>query len=100
MKRVRKLSEANKGKKRSEETRRKLSEAHRGEKNPNFGKRFSEEHRRKLSEARRLPEYAPAYDFFLSLPSDMSLKEKRKILSAKFPNVSRKTIGRWTRKWS
>ena len=97
----RKISEANNGKKRSEETRRKMSEAHRGEKNANiFGKRFSEEHRRKISEARRLPEYAPAYDFFLSLPSDMSLKEKRKMLYAKFPNVSRKTIGRWTRRWS
>ena len=35
----------------SEETRRKLSDAQKGEKNHNYGKIFSEEHRRKLSEA-------------------------------------------------
>ena len=45
----RKMSEA--AKNMSEEHRRKLSEANKGEKNPNFGKKFSEEHRRKLSEA-------------------------------------------------
>ena len=35
----------------SEEHRRKNSESHKGENNPNFGKHFSEEHRRKMSEA-------------------------------------------------
>jgi len=35
----------------SDETRRKLSDAQKGEKNHNYGKIFSEEHRRKLSEA-------------------------------------------------
>jgi hypothetical protein len=35
----------------SEETKRKQSEAHRGEKNHNYGKTFSEEYRKKLSES-------------------------------------------------
>ena len=38
--------------KRSKETKRKLSEANTGEKNPNFGKHFSEEHRKKISESK------------------------------------------------
>jgi hypothetical protein len=37
----------------SEETKIKLSEAHKGEKNHNYGKNFSEEHRRKISEAHK-----------------------------------------------
>lgn len=37
----------------SEDVKRKISEAHRGEKNPMFGKRISEEHRRKISEANK-----------------------------------------------
>ena len=36
---------------RTEEQKRKISEANTGEKNPNFGKHFSEEHKKKLSEA-------------------------------------------------
>ena len=54
----RKLSEANKGEKNhnygkslSEETRRKLSEAHKGEKHYNYGKSLSEETRRKISDS-------------------------------------------------
>jgi len=56
----RKMSEANKGKTawnkgkhRSEETRRKISEALKGIKNPNYGKHPSAETRRKLSEAHK-----------------------------------------------
>ena len=41
----------NTGKHRSEETRKKLSEAKKGENNPNFGKTRSEESRRKISES-------------------------------------------------
>ena len=37
----------------NEETRRKISEAQKGEKSPNWGKKLSEEHRRKLSEANK-----------------------------------------------
>lgn len=53
-----KMSEANKGenhplfgKHRTDETRKKMSEAMKGEKNPNFGRTLSEETRRKISEA-------------------------------------------------
>ena len=55
----RKLSEAKKGqnnpmfgKKHSEETKRKMSEANKGENNPNWGKAFSDEHKKKISEAK------------------------------------------------
>ena len=44
------MSEKNKGKHYSEETRRKMSDAKKGENNPMFGKSPSEETRRKLSE--------------------------------------------------
>lgn len=53
----RKLSEASKGnvnmlgRKHSEETRRKMSEAEKGEKNHRYGKKHSEETRKKMSEA-------------------------------------------------
>lgn len=45
-------SKAHKGKKITEETRRKMSESKRGEKHPMYGKKLTEEHRRKLSKAR------------------------------------------------
>ena len=53
----------------------------------------------KISEANRLPEYASAHAFFLSLSPDMPLKEKRRLLYAKFSNVSRNTIYKWVSKW-
>jgi group I intron endonuclease len=37
--------------KQSDEAKRKISEAFKGEKNPNYGKKFSKEHRQKLSES-------------------------------------------------
>ena len=43
----------NKGKKCSEETRKKLREANKGEKNPFYGKRHSEETRRKMRESHK-----------------------------------------------
>ena len=96
----RKLSEANKGKKHSAETRRKMSEAAKGRTSPNLGKSMSMEQRRKLSEARMHPDQLPARDFFLSLPSDMSLKKKRWLLYNRFPNVTERTIRKWVRKWT
>ena len=42
------------GKKHTEEAKRKMSVAHKGEKHPFFGKKHSEETRRKMSEARRI----------------------------------------------
>src|ERR1044071_5338615 len=47
-----------KGKKLPLETRRKMSEARSGSKNPNWGKRFSKEHRKKLSLA-HLGKFSP-----------------------------------------
>lgn len=91
----RKLSEINIGKKHSTEARRKISEA-------NKGKKRSVEQRRKMSEVNklRLPEYVPAHTLFLSLPPDMPLREKRKLLHTKFPNVTKDRISKWVRKWT
>ena len=47
------ISAAKKGHRCSEETKRKLSTAHKGRVSPNKGKHFSEEHKRKLSAAMR-----------------------------------------------
>jgi hypothetical protein len=41
------------GKKFSEETRRKMSDRQKGEKNHNFGKKFSEEYRKKISDGKK-----------------------------------------------
>ena len=41
------------GYKHSEEAKNKIAEAMKGEKNPNYGKRYSEEHKKKLSEAHK-----------------------------------------------
>ena len=49
----RKISESNKGKKRTEEYKRKLSENWKGDKNPNYGKHLSEETKRKISDAKK-----------------------------------------------
>ena len=120
---LRKMSETKKGKKFSEKHRLKISEAQKGEKNPNFGKtpsaetrhKMSEAHkgqtksaetRRKMSESRKgeknpnaRPDHVPARNFFFALPSDMSLKEKRKRLKNEFPTVSRTSIWCWVREW-
>lgn len=48
-----KIGNANRGKKRSEEVCRAISERKKGVNNHNFGKHFSEEHRRKIGDAQR-----------------------------------------------
>ncbi|MDR2923426.1 MAG: hypothetical protein LBU85_08820 [Treponema sp.] len=48
-----KLSLASKGKPKSEEHRRNIGEAKKGEKHPFYGKHFSEEYRRKMSDAQK-----------------------------------------------
>ena len=50
---IQKMSESHKGKHPTEKTRRKLSEAHLGEKNHMYGKHLTEEPRRKLSESHK-----------------------------------------------
>ena len=84
----------------SEETRRKLAEAHKG-------KTLSEETRRKISEAHkgkiphnRSPYYESAKIFFLSLSQDLSLKEKQQNLHKEFNEVVQKErLNKWSRKW-
>ena len=46
-------SKTMKGKHRSAETKKKISESHKGEKNPNYGKHFSEESKKKISETEK-----------------------------------------------
>ena len=108
----RKMSEARKrntgekssfyGKKHSAESRRKMSKAAKGRIPVNKGKTgiYSDEHRLKLSETRRRPEYNEArLYYFLTLSPNMPLKEKRKHLYDRFPNVKRATIRAWVRRW-
>ena len=46
------------------------------------------------------PDYPDAHNYFLSLPTDMSLPEKRLLLHKEFPNVKRFTLNKWIRQWS
>ena len=107
-----KMSRAQRGKPLSPEHKRKLSEAHKGRKKPPRSEehrhKLSESHknspraieaRRKLNEAKLSPERKEAHELYLSLPSDMDISEKRKLLREKFPNVNRKNIERWVRQW-
>ena len=103
----RKISKAHKGVPLSVEHRRKLSEAHKGQIPWNKGKPsqnrgipLSEEHRRKISEARKTPEHIDARKCFISLPSDMSLQEKRKHLRQRFPDIPNTTLWRWCKKFA
>ena len=88
----RKLSKALKGKPKSNEHRRNISEGLKG-------KPLSEKRRRRIAEARRSPEYDEANEIFLSLPLEMHIKEKRKQLYAKFPEIKKGTIRYWVRQW-
>ena len=94
------LSEAAKGRKLSEETRQKMSEAKKGEKHNNYGKTLSEETRRRISAAHETPERTAARNLFFSLPPDMDLKEKRRLLRQKITGVHGRTIHRWVYKWT
>ena len=48
---------------------------------------------------KRHPDYSDINDLFLSLPAEMSLSEKRRVLYEQFPNVRKDTIRSWTRQW-
>lgn len=66
-----------KGKHLSEETRRKLSEAFKGDNNPNYGKHLSTEHKQKLSEALK-GDNSPNYGKHLSAETRKKLSEAHK----------------------
>ena len=84
------------GKSHLEETRRKMSESHRGKKRAPF----SAEHRSNIAESKRSPEYIPAHNLFFSLPTDMALKEKRRLLCKRITGVKKETIYHWIRTWT
>lgn len=101
-----KLSNSNKGKKRSVETRRNLSLSHQGQIPWNKGKKHTEESIRKMCESHknripnyRSPYYAPAKLFWDSLPTEIPLKDRRKLFHQKFQNVSKTTRNVWIRRW-
>ena len=115
---LRKMSDAHKGKTFSKETCRKLSEnnamkrlevrrkcsktlkgKYAGKNSPNYGKTHSEETLRKISDARRSEYYNPARIFFYGLPETLTLREKRKRLFAEFPEVTKRALYNWVRKW-
>ena len=84
----------NKGRKHTAKAREKMSEANRG-------RRFSETHKENLSKANRGPHCDAAYQMFQSLPDDLSLLEKRKILLSEFEGkLHPATIYKWVRKWT
>ena len=125
----RKISEAGKGRKHTMEARRKISEANRHpDYNQMYSYFFSLSPEMSLTEKRRLmynkfphisvkairrwtARWMPnakseklkykekAYELFMSLPSTLTEKEKRKILRDKMQYVPRRTIHRWVRKW-
>lgn len=111
-----KLSESLKGKTHSPEHRKKISESLKGRKRKPFSpehrqklsesakrreyKPFSSEHRRKISEANAHPERAAAFQILNALPQDMPLDEIRKHLLEKFPEISKRAIYDWVKKWS
>ena len=90
-----KISKAHKGKKLSADHRRKLSEASKGRKR----KPCSESTREKIGNANRSPYYNQVKDFFFSLPIKMSIREKRKKVLTRFPNISHTSIYEWINKW-
>ena len=125
-----KVSEAKKGKKRSAETRRNISEARkRPEYYPAREFFFSLPTDMELNEKRRAllrkfagvpkntlyrwviawtnirhdsrhPDYDLAREFFLSLPADMPLTEKRHLLRQNITSISNTSLYRWTHKWT
>lgn len=79
----------NKGISMTEEQKKKLSEAHKGKKNPNYGKHHSEETRKKLSEA-KIGEKNPNYGKHLSEETRKKISEARKEMLAAYKKSGRK----------
>lgn len=89
----------NKGGPQSEEARKKQSESMKGKPAWNKGKKMSPEFCRRNSEWKKRREYYPAQSFFMTLSAEMPIKEKRKQLYRKYPNVPKETIRRWISQW-
>ena len=78
-----------------------------GKNHPKHGKKQGVETRRKISEAKTginnpntRPEYIQArWFFFICLPIDMDIKEKRKRFFKEFAHISEMTLYSWVRKW-
>ena len=111
-----KISEAHKGKKLTAETCRRISESKKGKpRKPHSeescrrisearkGKTLSEEACRKMSESRKGKNNHPMHDdsktFYISLPTDIPLKEKRKRVR-EFSGRPCRTVYDWVRKWN
>ena len=89
-----KISKANKGKPYivNKERDKKISNALKGRPRP-------KEVRQKISDGHKTPIYHTSKEFYLALPSDMSLTEKRKQV-ARFSGKTRQTAWKWVKKWS
>lgn len=74
-----KLSKAGRGKKHTEETKRKIAESRLGEKHPLFKKKLSEETRRKMSEARKGRSHSPETRMKIRM-TNIETKRKKKQL--------------------
>ena len=61
--------------------------------------KLSEKTLRKLKHPQLGDDYEDAYIFFLSLPANMSIKEKRHLLHKEFPATKKGTMNRRIRKW-
>jgi len=86
---------SNKGCSKSEETKEKISNSLKGDKNFNYGKHFDDDHKRKLSESNKLPQIKPVYKFSID---DEFIKEYQSILSASIDNnINKSTIGKCCR---
>ena len=112
-----KMSNAHQGKKLSNEHRKKISVALKGKKPSNLdilhskasrekaglslrGRSRPQEVGDKISIAQRPPYYNDMYEYYLSLPSDMDIVEKRDMLYEKFLSiVPRHAINKWIHRW-
>ena len=94
-----KISQSLMGREFTDEHRSNISASQTGEKNNNYGKPRSAETCRKIGKANSSPYKPDAHALFFSLPKPMPLREKRKILCEKFPDVAYGTIHGWTCQW-
>ena len=94
-----KIGDANRGKKRSDEARQAQSERNSGEGNPMYGKKRVNDHLTGKNNPLALPDIAKSREYFFSLPTDMDLKSKKRLLRQKFPDVKRRTMQKRCDRW-